>query len=247
MIKTNDFSRLRTDARMNSQTANVMKGGDPMESMLAYGDSNTWGLIPGSSPYQRYSYDIRWTGILERKLTNVRVLEEGLCGRTTVLEDRMRSGRNGNDTLPVILESQYPIDFAVLMLGTNDCKKVYSVSPEQIGRGIEQCLDTLERYIGKEDILLISPILLGDHVWRSDKDPEFDRRSVAVCKGLKAIYEQIARKRGIHFMAASDYVTADERDDEHFNEEGHRIFAEAVYAKLQEMKVLSHDRKHGAG
>ena len=38
-----------------------------MKSILAYGDSNTWGLVPGSNPQERYPFEKRWTGILQEK------------------------------------------------------------------------------------------------------------------------------------------------------------------------------------
>ncbi|MCR5101860.1 MAG: arylesterase [Butyrivibrio sp.] len=209
-----------------------------MESLLVFGDSNTWGLVPGSSPYKRYPFEIRWTGLLQDKLDNIRVLEEGLCGRTTVYEDSLRAGRKGTNALLSILESQYPVDMAIIMLGTNDCKKSYRATPLDIGAGIEQCLDALELYIKKENILLISPILLGDNVWKPEKDPEFDQESVQVSKKLKEIYEAIAQKRGIQFLAASDYVSADEADDEHLNEEGHCLFANVVFDKLKLMNLV---------
>ncbi len=208
-----------------------------MESILAYGDSNTWGLIPGSGSPQRYPYDIRWTGLLHRKFDQVRVLEEGLCGRTTIFEDSLRPGRNGHNSLEAVLESQYPVDIVILMLGTNDCKSIYGATPYVIGKGIEKCLDVLEKYLSIDRILLISPINLGDNVWRPEKDPEFDERSIKTSKELKRIYKNIAERRGISFLAASDYATADEKDDEHLNEEGHRILANVVYEKLREMDV----------
>ena len=49
----------------------------------------------------------------------------------------------------------------------------------------------------------------------------------------KLIYKEIAVRRGTAFLAASDVVTASTIDDEHMDEEGHRIFAEAVYKKLE--------------
>lgn len=76
----------------------------------------------------------------------VRIIEEGLCGRTTAFEDELRLGRKGSAALPMILESQYPLDTAIVMLGTNDCKSVYSLSAATIGKGIELCLDEIQKY-----------------------------------------------------------------------------------------------------
>lgn len=89
-----------------------------MKQAACFGDSNTWGLIPGTK--KRYSWGERWTSVLQEKLNvdKVRVIEEGLCGRTTVFEDAYRANRNGLKSIPFILESQKPIDAVILMLGT---------------------------------------------------------------------------------------------------------------------------------
>ena len=119
------------------------------------------------------------------------------------------------------------------MLGTNDCKTFYNASSYVIGKGIERCLDILEKYVEPENILLISPMALGEDVWRPEKDPEFNGNSVVTSKELKQVYQDIAKRRGTAFRAAADVVTASTIDDEHMDEEGHRIFAEAVYKKLE--------------
>ncbi len=209
-----------------------------MKSVLAFGDSNTWGLIPGSKCMERYPRDVRWTGILQKNCGSVRVIEEGLCGRTTVFEDALRPGRKGVASLPQILETHHPLDAVVIMLGTNDCKSVYSVSAEAIGKGLELCLDEIERYVSPRNILLISPLWLGADVWKPDKDPDFNKQSVETCLALKEVYSNIAEARGTSFLAASDFVHANDADAEHMDEEGHRIFGMAVCEKLKEMRVI---------
>ena len=204
-----------------------------MKQILAFGDSNTWGMVPGTKTRERYPWGVRWTSLVQEKYTDVRIAEEGLCGRTTVFEDELRPGRKGSNSLEPLLESQYPIDGAILMLGTNDCKTFYHASPYVIGKGIEKCLDILEKYVAPENILLVSPMQLGEDVWRPEKDPEFCEKSVATSKELKAVYSDIAKRRGTAFLAASDYVEASGIDDEHMDENGHRIFAEIVYEELE--------------
>ena len=206
-----------------------------MKQILAFGDSNTWGMVPGTKTRERYPWGVRWTSLLQEKYTDVRIAEEGLCGRTTVFEDELRPGRKGSNSLEPLLESQYPIDGAILMLGTNDCKTFYHASPYVIGKGIEKCLDILEKYVAPENILLVSPMQLGEDVWRPEKDPEFGEKSVTTSKELKAVYSDIAKRRGTAFLAASDYVEASSIDDEHMDENGHRIFAEVVYEELEKI------------
>ena len=206
-----------------------------MKSVLAFGDSNTWGLVPGSKCSERFPWEIRWTGVLQNICPSVRIIEEGLCGRTTAYEDAMRPGRNGAALLPLILETHHPLDAAVIMLGTNDCKTVYSMPAAEIGKGIGLCLDQLEKYLSPRHILLISPLLLGEDVWKPEKDPEFGKQSVDTCRELKEVYRRIAEERGTAFLAASDHVRANDADAEHMDEEGHRAFAFAVYEKLKDL------------
>ena len=203
-----------------------------MKQIIAFGDSNTWGLNPVLKT--RYPENVRWTGILRSRLQRFGLLlkEEGLCGRTTVFEDPHRTGLKGAEDVSRVLSGNPEATAAIVMLGTNDCKKVFRASAEEIGKGLERCLDAFETGIAPERILVISPILLGENVWRPEKDPEFDRRSVSVSAGLKAVYEAIARRRNHLFLAASDYAGPSGYDDEHLNAEGHGALADAVYGIL---------------
>ncbi|WP_026659045.1 GDSL-type esterase/lipase family protein [Butyrivibrio sp. AC2005] len=206
-----------------------------MANILAFGDSNTWGLIPGTK--ERYPWGIRWTSLVQEKLHDGRIIEDGLCGRTTVFDDQLRPFRKGAEILPLSIESNYPLDAAIIMLGTNDCKTVFNASSHIIGKGLELCLDELEKYIAPDKILVVSPIKLGDEVYLPEKDPEFDTASVNTSKRLKSEYEQIARRRGNQFLAASDFADPSSVDDEHLDERGHKNLSEAIVNKLEEMKI----------
>lgn len=120
-----------------------------MKQILCFGDSNTWGLIPKTN--QRYPWGVRWTSILDNELNRhfnneYRVIEEGLCGRTTVFDDPLRDGRNSFKLLPTILESHNPVTDVIIMLGTNDCKTVYNASAEVIGQGVERLINQVKRF-----------------------------------------------------------------------------------------------------
>ena len=136
-----------------------------MKQILCFGDSNTYGLIPATK--DRYDWNTRWTGILSKKIekNGYRVVEEGLCGRTTIFEDATRKGRKGADLLPIILETHKPIDTVVLMLGTNDCKTAYGATAEKIGSGIELLIKQIKDSDLDINIILVSPIELGEGVW----------------------------------------------------------------------------------
>ncbi|MGN0408315.1 MAG: GDSL-type esterase/lipase family protein [Bacteroides sp.] len=205
-----------------------------MKQVLCFGDSNTWGLIPATT--ERYDWDTRWTGITGNKLIQdgYRVIEEGLCGRTTVFDDPLRIGRRGTEILPVLLETHKPVDIIVLMLGTNDCKSFYGASANIIGLGIKKLLEQIRDTVPYAKILLISPIHLGDDIW-DGYDPEFNEDSVKVSKDLGKVYEQIAKEENINYLAASDYAKPSKEDREHMDKDGHKALAEAVINELEKI------------
>jgi lysophospholipase L1-like esterase len=93
-----------------------------LKTILCFGDSNTWGWIPGPDG-DRYPPEVRWPGVLQERLgDNYRVVEEALNGRMTVWDDPYEPvhDKNGKRHLAVALESHKPIDLVILMLGTND-------------------------------------------------------------------------------------------------------------------------------
>jgi len=203
-----------------------------MKSVLCFGDSNTYGLKPDGSG--RFEKTERWTGVLSEMLghQNYEVIEEGLVGRTTVFEDSTRQGRNGSKLLPILLESHGPVDTVVVMLGTNDCKAVYNASPKLIARGAEILLRQIRDNNSAAKILLLSPIHLGDTVWKEEFDPEFDEKSVITSKELKAVFAKLAEEFDCMFLAASDVAKPSETDQEHLDEKGHLALANAIYKKL---------------
>ena len=203
-----------------------------MKSVLCFGDSNTYGLKPDGSG--RFDKTERWTGVLSEMLghQDYEVIEEGLVGRTTVFEDSTRQGRNGSKLLPILLESHGPVDTVVVMLGTNDCKAVYNASPKLIARGAEILLRQIRDNNSAAKILLLSPIHLGDTVWKEEFDPEFDEKSVITSKELKAVFAKLAEEFDCMFLAASDVAKPSETDQEHLDEKGHLALANAIYKKL---------------
>ena len=209
-----------------------------MKQLLCFGDSNTWGLIPKTN--ERYSWGERWTSILQEKLydKDVRVLEEGLCGRTTVFDDAYRKNRNGLKSLPEILETSYPIDAAVIMLGTNDCKAYYKSNSYNIAKGLGLCIDELLKYISPEKVLIVSPIFLGDTVWKEEFDPEFDSHSVDIAKGLFHEYKKVAQTKGTNIISASDFAKPSDVDQEHLTKEGHQLLAHAIYNAILTSNIV---------
>lgn len=210
-----------------------------MKTILAFGDSNTYGL----NPYDKSRYDIntRWTGILHNKISkyDFRVVEEGLCGRTTVFHDTKRNYRRGTDTLPFLLESHNPIDCVILMLGTNDCKCEFHATPQMIADGIKKLIHIIHEKCSAE-ILLISPILLADGIGEPGYDTDFSQESVTVSRQLKDKYRTLAMEENCMFLAASDYASPSPADREHLDDKGHSTLAYAIFKKIYD-EIILHD------
>lgn len=205
-----------------------------MKNILCFGDSNTWGYNPHTKG--RFSSDIRWTGRLQKKLyeDGVNVIEQGLCGRTTVFEDKTRANRRGINTLKEIFSESENIDYVILMLGTNDCKTYYGNTANEIAKGIEECLDIVLEHVLPEKVLLVSPIILGEEVWKDEFDPEFDKNSILVSKNLKAVYEIVAKEHNVNFLAASEFANPSVSDQEHMDEVGHGDLANAIFESVKQ-------------
>ena len=180
----------------------------------------------------RYPFGVRWTSILSRELgfEDYHIAEEGLCGRTTIFDDPLREGRCGVKLLPAILETHAPLDYTIIMLGTNDCKTIYNSSAEIIGKGIERLIRQVKTYSAKSEILIISPIHLGQEIWKYDK--EFSDRSIEISKGLSSVYREISIKEKVHFLDAAEFAGPGDADREHLDENGHKALANEVLKKI---------------
>lgn len=99
--------------------------------ILCFGDSNTWGVIPrweaSPLPSERYDEHTRWPCVMANYLNHSQsddswiLIEEGLGGRTTIYHpESNETYRLGDAYLHPCLLSHRPLDYVVLMLGTND-------------------------------------------------------------------------------------------------------------------------------
>lgn len=207
-----------------------------MKRILCFGDSNTYGYRPDG--HGRYDETIRWTGRIQEMLgrEEYAIIEEGLCGRTTVFEDEIRPNRKGIDAIRMIIESHNPLDIIFIMLGTNDCKTRYGASAGTIAKGIEQIIGSVRHFAGKETrIVIISPIHLARGVGEDGFDPEFDERSVEVSLQLAKALRKIALDNNCSFLDASTVAKPSETDREHLDEEGHAKLADLVAARIREL------------
>lgn len=211
-----------------------------MKRIVCYGDSNTWGYDGESC--QRFGDTERWTGLLQELLgTEYKIIEEGLNSRTTVFEDPLAPGKNGLLYLTPMVCSQLPFDLLILMLGTNDLKRMYHVGSFEVAEGIGRLLRTFQNVmlektgsVGK--VLLLSPIAIepaanGEYMYG------FDEHSKEEAGTLGAALEQVAEAFGCEFADMAKVTAPGKADGIHLDKDGHRAVAEFLTEKIKTMKL----------
>ncbi|MBR3247459.1 MAG: SGNH/GDSL hydrolase family protein [Clostridiales bacterium] len=207
-----------------------------MKSVVCFGDSNTYGHNPING--ERFPESVRWPCLLQELLGDgYKVIEEGLNGRTTVFDDPNDDWKNGVDYIKGILCTHRPVDYLVIMLGTNDMKTIYNASPEAISAGVneivsraEKVMDLKQGYVPK--ILIVSPPEITEDVLKGPFGGSFDERSIDKSKRLAGFYKNVADKHGCMFLDAKMHIKPSVEDGLHLGPEGHKGLAEAVAKTL---------------
>jgi lysophospholipase L1-like esterase len=208
-----------------------------MNTILCYGDSNTWGANPlPDGP--RYGRDVRWPGRLQDHLgADYYVIEEGLGGRTTVWDDPIEEGRSGKAYLLPCLESHRPLNLVILMLGTNDLKSRFNLQPSDVARGAELLVQKIQASkCGPNDsappILLISPILaVGLNATFAEMFQGAEEKS----KHLAPHYQAVAQAYGCRFLDAAGIAQPAVGEGLHLDAEGHALLAHVLAPMVRHM------------
>ncbi|MSR31736.1 MAG: hypothetical protein EXR99_09550 [Gemmataceae bacterium] len=206
-----------------------------MKTILCFGDSNTWGYIPGTG--QRHPLKKRWPGVAGNILgTDFHFIEEGLNGRTTVMEDPTRPGRNGLPYFGPCLTSHAPLDLVVLMLGTNDCKHRFNLSAFDISEGMAMLVGLAKASSsgpgGKPPlVLVVSPATIG---LLSDKVDLF-AGAEEKAQGLARHFAAVAQAHACGFFDASKVCQTSPVDGIHLDEAGQQALGRALAEKIRAM------------
>jgi lysophospholipase L1-like esterase len=206
-----------------------------MKTILCFGDSNTWGFVPELGT--RFPLDIRWPGALQHELgADYRVVEEGLSGRTTVLDNPLVPYRSGRDYLIPCLQSHRPLDLVVIFLGTNDLSDRYGLPPLDIARGAATLAGLALRSEtgpgnGAPAVLLLGLPRLG----RSDALVETMSGAAAKAAELPRCFALAAEEAGVPLLDLSKVTAYSDLDGIHLEAEGHRAVALAVAVAVREL------------
>lgn len=203
--------------------------------ILCYGDSNTWGHIPENG--ERYPADKRWTGLLQKNLGDAfEIIEEGLGGRTTNIDDPTTEGKNGATYLKSCLRSHYPVNIVILMLGTNDLKERYNRTASQIAEGIGELIAIIENpdynYNNKPQIMLMAPPTVDES---APGVQEKYRAAGEKSKYLGEEYKKVAEKFNCTFLNAAEFVESSKIDGYHLEAIAHQKLADILTERIQKI------------
>ena len=207
--------------------------------VLCYGDSNTWGYIPGTGERR----EERWTAVCQRILgDDYAILEHGLNGRTTVYDDPFNDYLNGKKCLGYTLISQKPIDLAVLMLGTNDLKFTGAVGASTgADELVRMLLNANEIYRTSQPIfpagakvLLVASPRLAAQIDELRPDSSVAGKA-GEAERFPQLYKQIADNRNVYYLDASQYAKPSLVDCVHIDGESHVRLGAAMAEKIKEI------------
>ena len=204
-----------------------------MKRILCFGDSLTWGYDPAKRV--RFEEDSRWPCVMQAALgDDYKVIEEGQNGRTIATEDPAEGEKNGLSYIGACLESHTPLDYVIIMLGSNDCKRKFSYSSMDIAGEMQIMLEKVQSYNRYRcndmfKVILVAPPHFADTIRDSWLGDSFGyENAVKLSKELAPWYKQLADMYGCTFVDAAEHVKASPVDSIHMDSESQRTLGMAL-------------------
>ncbi len=203
-----------------------------MRTVLCFGDSNTWGYVPGSDG-ERFSAEIRWPRRLGEALGDGwEVIAEGLNGRTATLDSPVADGRNGLTYLLPCLNSHMPLDVVVIYLGTNDVGDRYSLPAETVAGAVGRLVKVVRTSEagpngGAPAVHVVCPPPFG----QLDPDGSFANAG-AKSRQLGRWFAEMCRELGCELIDLDGIAAYSDLDGIHLDADGHAAVAGAVAQRL---------------
>lgn len=204
-----------------------------MTTILAYGDSLTWGSDPTRGG-ARHPASHRWPEVLQRELgTGFTVISEGLRGRTTAYDEHCADcDRNGVRFLPTALYTHAPLDLVILALGSNDLKPAVAGPAAAAMLGMRRCIEIVQRHAhrvpgqGASKVLVVAPPRIV-----KTPDPfyaDMFEGAVAESAKLARFYASLATELGCGFFDASTVASPLDIDGVHLDAENTAAIGRAL-------------------
>ena len=209
--------------------------------IMCFGDSLTWGWVPTveGPPTQRYSLEERWPGAMLAALGDgYEIVEEGLNARTTELDDPVDPRLNGAAYLPSALASHMPLDLVIVMLGTNDTKRIFNRSAFEITHGISRLIGMISDCGGGVGTcydaprpMLVAPPTIGElsHPWQQAKFVGAQQKTLE----MASLYAAFADYAGVGFVDAGSVISTEGVDGIHLTAQNNIDLGRAIAEKVR--------------
>ena len=217
-----------------------------MKTILCYGDSNTWGFVPGAFAVRgRYDRKTRWPGRLQQMLGSDKfyVIEEGLNNRTTNVDPNDKPpGYRGTQFLIPILHTHSPVDLVIVMLGINDLKLQFNNrTSEEITRGMKEIIDIIQSTnfgpnpIDPPPVLIVGTPLPVETQCQDVLDMFGDTkgRLTNFSNELQALVRQYPKN--VFFVDAAAEIRMSPVDGIHLDDKGHEKIALLLNKTIREI------------
>lgn len=205
--------------------------------IMFFGDSNTWGYNPKNA----LRFENRFTKIIADCLSDDEVIEEGLCGRTLCQNDPFDSDRNGCLDIQRCIKTHLPLDLIVIMLGTNDAKRMYSTNVYSLEKGMSALLDKIftpslyKKGFAVPNVLIVYPPKMNPSYIHDAKTlANFGSEGFNMLENGHENIFSVAKAYDVDYLDTK--VIAGVYDGIHLDESGHRTMADKLISKIRRMK-----------
>ncbi len=205
--------------------------------IVCFGDSNTWGFNARTN--ERFPEGVRWTSRLAEMLGDAfQVIEEGLSGRTSVIDDPLFEGLNGYDYIHPCLMSHAPLELVIIMLGTNDTKERFHLTSYNIAQGIARLSQKAKTTPaaskgGFPKVLVIAPPPIEKEYYETEVGPSMGRDCHLKSEEMPKYLKELLATQHTEFLDTKGLVPMNNIDFMHLDEEGHKLLSHLVFHRIK--------------
>ncbi|WP_417226348.1 SGNH/GDSL hydrolase family protein [Amphritea sp.] len=208
-----------------------------MKQILVYADSLSWGIIPDTR--HRFDFSQRWPGKLEQRLNDehqpVRVIEDCLNGRRTVLEDPFKPGRNGAAGIQQTIEINTPLALVIIMLGNNDFQSPHTFTAAEAAQGVATLVQNIRQAPIEPGMPIADILILAPPPIIQPKGSIAAKFNGAEHKwvGFNDALQQVAATHNCDFFDTGSVISASLKDGIHLDLEQHQQLALSLQSVVE--------------